>query len=421
MHLPSGIPLFPHRLITRLLLVLALGLLFGSAVALAAPSATLDEQLAAIQMPPGFRINVFAEGLGYVRFMTFSPAGDLVATAPSRSLSGAGCSGGPCPQNDGRVFVLPDRDGNGVADRTVVLADGLDRPHGLAYRDGALYVAEHGRVVRLQDRDGDLRADGVEVVVPNLPTGPGHWTRTMAFGPDGKLYVSAGSSCNVCDDPGNDRRAAILQYNADGTGERVFARGLRNAVGFDFHPTTGELWADVNGRDELGDDFPPEFVARVRDGDHYGWPFCNVGTPDPHFGYLGDCAQTRMPDVLLPAHSAPLGLLFYTGQQFPAQYRGDMFVVLHGSWNRSVPQGYKVVRIPMAGGTPGTVEDFVTGWLPAEPACNMRPGDAERGTPVCRADVWGRPVGLAVGPDGAMYLSDDGAGVIYRITYGGAQ
>jgi glucose/arabinose dehydrogenase len=348
--------------------------------------------------------------------LAFNSQGHLVATAPSRELYGDNCGGGNCVHNDGRVFLLPDRDGDGVADRTVVLADGLDRPHGIAYHDGALYVAEHSRVVRLPDREdapGDL-----QVVVPSLPINPGtsHWTRTLAFGNDGKMYVSAGAPCNVCQ-PEDERLATVLQYNRDGSGERVFARGLRNAVGLAIEPRSGTLWATVNGRDLLGDDFPPEMLTEVREGDHLGWPFCNVGTPDPDLGHLGDCTQTRPPTVFLPAHSAPLGLAFYTGQQFPPEYRGDLFVALHGSWNRAVPQGYKVVRVPMAGGVPGAVQDFATGWLPNDAACNNRPSDAERNTGICRADAWGRPVGLAVGPDGGMYLSDDTAGVIYRIAY----
>lgn len=410
-----------HRASGRLLVALLAALAAAALswpVARAVPARVDEQQLATLQLPPGFRINVFAEGLGYVRFLAFSPQGDLVATSSSREVAGPNCSGGVCVPNDGRVFVLPDRDGDGVADQVLVFADGLDRPQGIAFHNGVLYVAETGRVLRLLDRDGDGVADTVEVVVPNLPVGPGHWSRNIAFGPDGKLYVHVGSSCNVCQEE-DERRAAILQYNPDGSGERIFARGLRNAVGITFHPTTGELWVTNNGRDLLGDDFPPEFVTVVRDGDHFGWPFCNVGVPDPDFGPLGDCAQTRLPLVLLPPHSAPLGLAFYTGQQFPAEYHGDLFVALHGSWNRTEPVGYKVVRIRMAGGAPGAVEDFITGWLPTDWACANRPGDEARGTAVCRATAWGRPVGLAVGPDGALYLSDDLAGVIYRITYAG--
>ncbi|HLI28717.1 MAG TPA: PQQ-dependent sugar dehydrogenase [Chloroflexota bacterium] len=403
---------------------LLLALAAGRAVsAVPAPVSPAQQQLANIQLPPGFRINLFAEGLGYARFATVSPQGYLVVTSSSRAVAGQGCSGADCVPNDGRVFILPDRDGDGVADEVIVFADGLDRPQGLAYYRGDLYVGEYGRVVRLPDRDGDLRADAVEVVVDHLPTKAtsptGHWQRNIAFGPDDKLYVGVGSSCNVCieEDP---RNATILQYNADGSGERIFARGIRNPVGITIHPATGELWATNNGRDLLGDDFPPEFVTVVRDGDHFGWPFCHVGVPDPDFAYLGDCTQTRAPTAFLPAHSAPLGLTFYTGQQFPAEYRGDLFVALHGSWNRSRPQGYSLVRFPMRDGVPGPMETFASGWLTPETPCANNPADLGNNVPVCRADVWGRPVAPVVGADGALYLTDDRLGAVYRISYVGA-
>src|SRR5262245_14322087 len=259
-----------HRTLARLLIVLGLAATLGGAVALAAPASLDAQQLAMLRLPPGFRINVFAEGLGYVRFMTFSPQGDLVASASSPEHYGERCNGGTCPPNDGRIFVLPDREHRGVAERTVVFAEGLDRPQGVTYHGGVLYVAEHGRVIRLLDPSGSLHAEATEVVVPSLPFNehPGHWSRSIAFGPDGKLYVSVGSDCNVCQED-DERRAAISQYNGDGTNGRVFARGLRNAVGIAFHPTTGELWATVQGRDLLGDDFPPEYFTVVHDGDHY--------------------------------------------------------------------------------------------------------------------------------------------------------
>ncbi len=398
-----------------LAVVLGVSVLAGS-VAAARPSVVTQEQLAQLQLPPGFRVNVFAEGLGYVRMLAFTPRGELVAASSSRSVAGTDCNGGACVPNDGRVFLLRDANGDGVADRNEVLLDGLDRANGVAYYNGALYVSVWGQVLRVPERGGVLDPAGVEVVVPDLPVGPSHWSRTIAFGPDGKMYVHAGSSCNVCEES-DPRRATVMQFDPDGSAGRIFARGLRNAVGLAFHPTTGELWVSNNQRDLMGDDFPPEYVSVVRDGDHFGWPFCHVGVPDPDYGYLGSCDIVRAPSVLLPAHSAPLGIAFYTGQQFPAEYHGDLFVAMHGSWNRSYPQGYKVVRIPLASGVPGPVSDFATGWLPADPTCVNRPSDALRSEPICRADAWGRPVALAVGPEGALYLSDDLAGVVYRITY----
>jgi glucose/arabinose dehydrogenase len=221
----------------------------------------------------------------------------------------------------------------------------------------------------------------------------------VLFSPDGStLFVSIGSSCNVCeeDDP---RRAAIVRYNPDGSGEQVFARGLRNAVGIVFRPGTDELWATNNGRDMLGDDQPPETVNLVHQGDDFGWPRCHAGRiVDPDFGGPDACQGVTPPMVEMQAHSAPLGLAFYTGDQFPQEYQGDLFVAFHGSWNRTVPTGYKVVRIPFDDGQPGPVQDFAVGWLD---------GDA----------AWGRPADLAVSPDGSLYVSDDEGGIIYRIFY----
>jgi glucose/arabinose dehydrogenase len=237
--------------------------------------------------------------------------------------------------------------------------------------------------------------------VPGLPAGGGHWTRTVVFGPDGALYVSVGSSCNVCRES-DKRRAAVLRYNADGSGERIFASGLRNAVGLAFQPGTGALWAIVNERDWRGDDVPPEMITEVRDGAFYGWPDClTVGgkpIPDDRFEKGARCDRVTPPTVEIQAHSAPIGLTFYTGTQFPAEYRGSLFVAYRGSWNRTVPTGYKVVRVRFRDGKPAGVEDFATGWLEGRSA-------------------YGRPVDLIVGRDGALYLSDDGAGRIYRISH----
>ena len=277
-------------------------------------------------------------------------------------------------------------------------ATGLNRPHGLAFFQGFLYVAETDAVVRFPYRAGDLTGGTREVVVRDLPSGGGHWTRTIAFGPDGKMYVSIGSSCNACDER-DPRRASILQFNPAGTGERIFARGIRNAVGITFRAQTGELWATNNGRDWLGDDLPPDTILTVTDGAHYGWPFCyGKRIPDPEFGRPDFCKTTALPAVEIQAHSATLGLTFYTGSMFPSEFHNDLFVALHGSWNRTVPTGYKVIRIPMRDGMPGLPQDFATGWLQGNHAM-------------------GRPVDVITGRDGALYVSDDRAGLIYRISY----
>jgi glucose/arabinose dehydrogenase len=262
-------------------------------------------------------------------------------------------------------------------------------------------VAETGRVLRFRYDPAALRATEPAVVVPDLPPGGGHWTRTIAFGPDGRLYVSVGSSCNVCREQ-DPRRAAILRYEADGSGERLFASGLRNAVGIAFQPGTGALWATVNERDWRGDDLPPDQITEVKEGRFYGWPDCFAAggraVPDDRFSGSASCPPMALPTIEIQAHSAPLGLAFYTGRLFPPEYRGSLFVAYQGSWNRSVPTGYKVVRVPFQNGNPGAVEDFATGWL-------------------ADGRVHGRPIDLAVGADGALYLTDQSAARVYRISY----
>ena len=348
-----------------------------------APTPTAD--LARLTLPPGFSIAVFAADLGRVRFLTLDPRGTLLASVPRA----------------GRVIALPDDDRDGRADRVVPVVEGLELPHGLAFHQGALHVAETGRVVRLAYDPGSRRAIGApETVVAGLPARGSHWTRTIAFDRDGRLYVSVGSSCNNCVEK-DPRRATITRYAADGSGETRFATGLRNAVGLAVRPETGELWATNNGRDWLGDERPPEYVTRVEPGAFYGWPHCfwqgDGVVPDPDLGDPARCRTVSRPSVLYQAHAAPLGLAFYTGRQFPPEYQGDLFVALHGSWNRSVPVGYRVIRIRL-GETPARVEDFATGWL-----VDGRP--------------WGRPVDLAVAPDGSLFLSDDHQGLVYRITH----
>lgn len=347
-------------------------------------SATALTEDRTLLAPAGFTVRVFAAGLGRARFLAWSPEGDLVVS-----------------DLNGRVLIVPARDPVSAPVAPVVFAQGLQNPHGLAFHDGYLYVAETTRVTRFAWQGGRPAAGAPEVVIPDLPAG-GHATRTIGFGPDGKLYLSIGSSCNVCVET-DPRRATIMQFDPDGRNGRVFARGLRNAVGFVWRPGTTELWATNNGRDYLGDDQPPETINLVRDGDNFGWPACVNGTmPDPQFGSPTSCANVTRPAVEMQAHSAPLGLAFYTGGMFPAAYRGDLFVAFHGSWNRSAPTGYQLVRVRFdpTGRPTGQVEPFVTGWLQPD------------------GSAWGRPVDPSVGPDGALYLSDDTRGVIYRISYG---
>lgn len=373
---PAVAPVIASR---RAAAVLALSLL-----AAALPGVANAQGGPKLKVPPGFAIDVFADKVGSVRFMAVDPAGTLLVSEPSA----------------GRVLALPDKNGRGKADSVQTVVTGLDQPHGLAFHEGALYVAETSRVQRFAYDPATMKATQ-PTLLTRLPAGGGHWTRTVVFGPDGLMYVSVGSSCNVCRES-DKRRAAVLRFNADGSGETIFASGLRNAVGLAFHPTTGVLWATVNERDWRGDDVPPDYVTEIREGAAHGWPDCMTVRgrviTDTSFAKGATCDKVTLPTVEIQAHSAPIGLAFYTGTQFPEEYRGSLFVAYRGSWNRSLPTGYKIVRLRLRDGQPPVVEDFATGWL--------------EGT-----SAWGRPVDLVVGRDGALYLSDQGAGRIYRITH----
>jgi glucose/arabinose dehydrogenase len=333
----------------------------------------------ALRLPPGFKIAVFAENLQGVRFMTLGPGNAIYASQP-----------GP-----GLIVKLTDANHDGVADSVVTtIASGLKGPFGIAFRGDTMYVGAESELIRFDPGARD------PVRLMGLPGG-GHSTRTTVFGPDGKLYVAVGSSCNLCDER-DSMRAAVTQLNLNGSGGHVFAKGLRNTVGIAFNPKTGELWGGNNDRDNLGDDLPPEHINIIKDGRNYGWPQCYLpGKPNPEYG-SADCSNVEPPAITVQAHSAPLGLAFYTGSQFPREYRGDAFVTLHGSWNRSVPTGAKVVRVEVdsSGHRAVGVDDFIVGW--------QRP-DGKR---------WGRPVGLLVLPDGSLLVSDDLGGKIWRVTYG---
>jgi glucose/arabinose dehydrogenase len=327
-------------------------------------------------VPPGFSVNVFAEGQNGVRFLALGPDGSVYATL-SRS---------------GRIVRLMDANHDGVAEPVVTVLTGLFNPSGMAFRGDTLYFAEQNGVKRLDPGAAS------PAVLAALPGGSGHDTRTIAFGPDNLLYVAVGSSCNVCDDA--PPRAAVTRYNLDGSNAHTFATGLRNSVGLAFNPATGELWANNNDRDKLGNDIPPERLNILKDGKWYGWPQCYLpGKPNPEYSGA-DCSGVEPPALTVQAHSAPLGLAFYTGTMFPAEYTGDAFMTFHGSWNRDVPTGAKVVRVRVQNGQPTSSEDFVTGW---------QLGDGRR---------WGRPVSVIVAADGALLVSDDLAGRIWRVTYG---
>lgn len=344
--------------------------------------------LSRLKLPPGFHISVFADAPN-ARQMAFSPGGVLLVTDTS----------------DGTVLALPDPQHAGRAVRPVPVLSGLNAPHGIAFHKGKLYIAEINAVRRYDWNEAQLRVGNGQKIADLPGSGGGHSTRTLLFA-NGKMYVAAGSSCNVCLEE-DKRRAAVTEYNEDGSSGRTFASGLRNAVGLTVNPKTGTIWATDNGRDWLGDDLPPEEVNDLGPlGGNAGWPYCYGNrVPDRSQSKDYDCSKTIAPTVEMQAHSAPLVLLFYDGEMFPVEYRGSLFVTFHGSWNRSVPTGYKVVRIKFnpKGEPEGPPEDFISGWI--------RPGETKKGK-------WmGRPVGLVVGPDGALYVSDDSAGLVYRVTW----
>ena len=353
-----------------------------------------DQQLRSrVKLPDGFSVNTYASGIDNARFLLFTSSGDLLVSAPRQ----------------GKVFLVQrDADGDGRADGQSVLLDHLYQPHGLAYRDGWLYVAETNGVLRVRFDPATGAVTGTpERIISDLPDDGEHWTRTIHIGPDGKLYVSVGSTCNACIEA-DKRRAAILRYALDGSGEEVYASGLRNAVDFGWQPGTGAMYATDNGRDLLGDDFPPCEFNRIVQGGFYGWPFANgdrVPDPDVGAGHAAEIAASIPPTHAFAAHVAPLGMTFYeppTGTApaaFPPAYDGAAFVAQHGSWNRSKKSGYQVVALHFQPDGSITEEPFATGFMIDE-------------------KVSGRPVDVAVGPDGALYVSDDFTGSIYRIAYG---
>lgn len=338
-----------------------------------------------IDLPPGFTADVFAAGLGPVRALAVDPAGTLIVSISSQ----------------GKVLALVDR-GAGRAVETVTVAEGLDLPHGVAFRNGDLYVAETGRILRFRYDAKTRAARDPAVLVAGLPAGAHHWTRGIAFGPDGALYVSIGSSCDVCREA-DRRRASIVRYEADHSGERLFATGLRNPVGLAFHPRSGVLWTTVNERDWRSGGAPPDYVTEVSSGGAYGWPDCYAErgrfVEDPELPDRRGCQGLTRPTFEVPAHSAPLGVAFYSGTAFPPPYRESLFVAMHGSRPGLSPAGYKVVRVVFRDDRPVGVEDFATGWR--------------------RDRVWGRPVDIVAGRDGALYVSDDHGGRIVRIAFQG--
>jgi len=356
-----------------------------------------------LRVPPGFKIELYAEGFRDPRFLLTAPNGDIFVVESRAN----------------QIKVLRDTNGDGKPDVTETFAErDLNKPFGIAFYPPGddpqfLYVANTDGLIRFPYHNGDLKARGpAEQLAARLFGGAarlrsgGHWTRDIVFSPDGKkMYVSIGSRSNVSDNAAEADHARIFEFNPDGTDRKVYAWGIRNAVGIAFRPGSDELWMSTNERDEIGEDLPPDYISSVRPGGFYGWPWFYIGNhPDPrHKGKHPELAdKVIVPDVLVQAHSATLNLCFYTGDQFPAEYKGDIFAAFHGSWNRMKRTGYKVVRVPFdhsTGKPQGECEDFVTGFVTPD------------------GKVWGRPVGMTVAKDGSLLISEDGNGTIWRVSY----
>ncbi|MBI1755388.1 PQQ-dependent sugar dehydrogenase [Candidatus Azambacteria bacterium] len=351
-----------------------------------------------LTLPPGFSISIYAQGLGGPRVLSYDPTGTLLASIPSK----------------GKVVALPDRNGDGIADEIVTVADHLNRPHGIAWRckeTCALYIAESDKVATYDYDTHTLKASGKKKII-DLPDGGNHFTRTIMFMPspdEDRLLISVGSTCNVCVEK-DWRRAKILSANYDGTDVKIFASGVRNSVFMATHPVMGNIWATEMGRDLLGDNTPPDEINVIEEGKNYGWPTCyGTNVHDTDFDkntYIRNpCMEPfETPSHIdIPAHSAPLGLAFVPEEGWPQEYWHNLFVAYHGSWNRTTPIGYKIVRYKLdAQGHYVSNEDFISGWLAKQGAL-------------------GRPVDVLVRPGGVMYISDDKAGVVYRVIYRGKQ
>jgi glucose/arabinose dehydrogenase len=340
-----------------------------------------------IRLPQGFTIELVARVPG-AREMTFGAKGTLFVGS-----------------TEGKVYAVTFDDAKAASPKALVrtIASGLRQPVGVAFRNGSLYVSAVSRILRFDDVESTADGPASPVVVSNaFPTDSAHGWKFIAFGPDGKLYVPVGAPCNICE-PDPNRFASIMRMNADGSNLEVYARGIRNSVGFDWDPVTKALWFTNNGRDNMGDDVPPDTLNEAaRSGLDFGYPYCHAGNvPDPQYGKKHACSEFAPPAQRLGAHVASLGMRFYTGSQFPAQYRNQIFIAEHGSWNRSSKVGYRVTLVRLdANRKPVSYEPFAQGWLEGQQA-------------------WGRPADVEVAPDGSLLVADDTAGAIYRIRYSG--
>jgi glucose/arabinose dehydrogenase len=355
----------------------------GSQPALTDYAATLP--LDKIKLPGGFKIEVYAE-VDNARSLAISPSGIIYVGN----------------RNGDKVYAIKDTDGDFKADKKWIIASGLNMPNGVAFKDDDLYVAEVSRIIKFPGIESKLAAPGAPVVINDkYPTETHHGWKYIAFGPDGKLYVPVGAPCNICESK-DDIYASITRINPDGTGREIYAKGVRNSVGFTWHPVTKELWFTDNGRDMMGDDVPNcELNSAPKAGMHFGYPYCHEGSvKDPEFGGKRPCSDFVAPIQKMGPHVAPLGLKFYVGNMFPSSYKNQLLVARHGSWNRTKKSGHDIALVKIQDNKSVGLETFASGWL----------DDATQ-------KVWGRPVDILFLPDGSMLVSDDQANVIYRITY----
>ncbi|MEQ9425834.1 MAG: sorbosone dehydrogenase family protein [Cyclobacteriaceae bacterium] len=353
-----------------------------------APENTSEYPLESINLPDGFEIDIYAEGVKNARSMAMSPNGTLFIGT----------------RNEGNAYAVTDSNGDNVGDEIFTIARGLEMPNGVAFKDGDLYLAEVSRLWKYENIESNLKNPGEpKLIYDDLPTDKHHGWKYIAFGPDDKLYVPVGAPCNICESR-NATYAAITKMDADGSNREIVAHGVRNTVGFTWHPETGDLWFTDNGRDMLGNDMPPCELNRLSEpGQHFGYPYCHGGTiKDPEFGDKRPCSDFVQPAQNLGPHVAPLGIKFYTGEMFPAQYKNVAFIAEHGSWNRDTKIGYRISMVTIENNQGVSYDTFIDGWL----------DDAEQ-------EAWGRPVDILFLEDGSMLISDDKAGVVYRVTYTG--
>ncbi|HAR64281.1 MAG TPA: sorbosone dehydrogenase [Candidatus Margulisbacteria bacterium] len=346
---------------------------------------TQDLPIDKIMLPQGFKISIYAENVPDARSMTLSPGG--IVFVGSRVA--------------GKVYAIINNNKDNKADEVITITSGLNEPNGVAFKDGSLYVAEATRIIRFDNIENRIYNPPPPIVInDSFPQAKSHSWKYIAFGPEGLLYISVGAPCNACISK-VENYATIMRMNPDGSGLEIYARGVRNSLGFDWNPEGEDLWFTDNGRDLMGDNQPPDELNRApRKGLNFGFPYCHgINIPDPEFGKLRDCSEFTPPEIELGPHVAALGMKFYTGSLFPAEYKNQIFIAEHGSWNRSVSIGYRITLVRLENNKAVGYQPFAEGWLQDNGA------------------AWGRPVDLQVMPDGALLVSDDKNGTVYRISY----